>query len=61
MRRLARAVTTGRRQPPDFGLLEQTSLELQAKLFVKPWRSWDALGDGAYRQGSVRVTLVQRI
>jgi hypothetical protein len=44
-----------------WSVLERTSLELQAKLFIKPWESWDALGSGAYRQGSVRVALEQRI
>jgi hypothetical protein len=38
-----------------------TSLLLQAKLFIKPWESWDAIGDGAYRYASVRVALEHRI
>jgi hypothetical protein len=42
-------------------VLSETSLQLQAKLFIKPWESWDAIGDGAYRHASVRVTLEQRI
>jgi hypothetical protein len=42
-------------------VLSDTSLQLQAKLFIKPWESWDAIGDGAYRHASVRVTLEQRI
>jgi len=41
--------------------LEDTRLELQAKLFIKPWESWDAIGDGAYRHASVRVALEHRI
>ncbi len=39
----------------------ETSVQLVATLFVKPWESWDAIGDGAYRQGSVRVAVEQRI
>lgn len=41
--------------------LEDTSVQLQAKLFIKPWESWDAIGDGAYRYASVRVALEHRI
>jgi len=45
----------------EWHVLADTSLQLQGKVFIKPWESWDALGDGAYRQGSVRIALEQRI
>jgi hypothetical protein len=45
----------------EWFFLAATSLQLMAKLFTKPWQSWDALSDGAYRQASVRVAVEQRI
>jgi hypothetical protein len=45
----------------EWSFLETTSLQLMAKLFIKPWQSWDAVSDEAYRQASVRVAVEQRI
>jgi hypothetical protein len=45
----------------SWSFLATTALELDATVFAKPWKGWDYLGAGAYRQGSLALSITRRI
>jgi hypothetical protein len=44
-----------------WSLFHATTLEIDALIFARPWEHWDVLSQAAYRQGSVRVAVEQRL
>jgi hypothetical protein len=44
-----------------WAVLSATNVELEARFFARPWEHWEVFGDAAYRQGSLRLSVEQRL